>query len=321
MKDQFRQALNQIEADEALVSKTEARLRTALAPGLPPRQNSITRRIYEMRKYAIAACIALLLIGGGFAYATPVSYLGVDINPSVELGINALGRVVEVIDYNDDGKAVLEGLDLENMKVDKAVKLIVDTAVDLGFLEEDTDVQLTAVNDDEEDADKLLKKAKKGTDEALEENDVEAEVGQAAISLARRDAAREYSEEEGIHLSPGKLNLIQKLWEAQNPDEELTADNYDEVLDLAQDEMDNSDMTYAEAPVKEIMKAIKAIRMEEKFGTDSEEEATDETAVTHGNSANAPGQQLKNQTATDDDDQVLLPNGKVKKNGKSADEE
>lgn len=273
-----------------------------------------------MRKYAIAACIALLLIGGGFAYATPVSYLGVDINPSVELGINALGRVVEVIDYNDDGKAVLEGLDLENMKVDKAVKLIVDTAVDLGFLEEDTDVQLTAVDNDEEDADKLLKKAKKGTDEALEENDVEAEVGQAAISLARRDAAREYSEEEGIHLSPGKLNLIQKLWEAQNPDEELTADNYDEVLDLAQDEMDDSDITYAEAPVKDIMKAIKDIRMEEKFGAASEDEE-EETSVSPGNSGNAPGQQMKNQTVTDDDDQVLLPNGKVKKNGKSDDEE
>lgn len=305
MKNQFKKALNRIEADEALVSKTETRLRTALAQGQQPQTRLITRRIYEMRKFAIAACIALLLIGGGgFAYATPVSYLGVDINPSVELGVNSLGLVVEVISYNDDGNAVIEGLDLENMKVRDAVKLIVATAVDQGFLKKDMDVQLTAVEDDQDKANKLLKDAEDGTNEALDENDVEAKVGQAAITEARRAAALEATD-GGI--SPGKMNLIEKLWRAQNPDEELTADNYDEVLDLAQDEMEDSDITYADASVKDIMKAIKDIRMDAKADNNTDEDNDDQdVAITHGNSANAPGQQMKNQIGTDDDeDQVL----------------
>jgi hypothetical protein len=229
MKELFKSSLDRIEADKALVRKTEARLRNELAKGQNSRTKLMNGRIYEMKKFAIAACLALLLIGGGFAYATPTSYLSVDINPSVELGINTIGQVVSVETLNEDGKNILSGIDVTGMKVKKAVSIIVDAAADKGYLNNDGSsvVSLTVATDDKEKADKLTKDAEEGTETALDENETSAEVSQAAISMARRDAAI------AAGISPGKMNLIQKLWEAtENDGVAATKDDFEEILTL-----------------------------------------------------------------------------------------
>lgn len=320
MHRQFKSALDRIEADDALVSRTDARLRKELAEVNNP-TTFMKGRIYAMKKFAIAACLAVLLIGGGFVYATPTSYMSVDINPSIELGINALGRVVSVEALNDDGQVVLDELgSIKGKKLDSAVKLIVDAAVDEGFIEEDDTsfIELTAVTDDEEKAAKLLRDADKGTKEALDENETEAEVGQSAISHARRDAAK------AAGISPGKLNLLQKLWIAQGNeiDPEADADElqdvFDEILDQENEELDD-DPLYKDGSVKDIMKAIKKIRMEDKADLQEEGDADDDADddVTPGQGkANAPGQIKKLNTDTEQENGLLLPNGKEKKNGK-----
>ena len=46
---------------------------------------------------ALLVGVILSLAGGGYAYAkTPVAYVSMDINPSVELGVNAFDKVVSV---------------------------------------------------------------------------------------------------------------------------------------------------------------------------------------------------------------------------------
>jgi len=69
MQEHFKSALNRIKADEALVSKTEKQLSTALAQGYCSRTKLIGGRINAMRKLALVACLALLLMGGGYGYA------------------------------------------------------------------------------------------------------------------------------------------------------------------------------------------------------------------------------------------------------------
>lgn len=321
MKERFKLALDRIEADEALVSKTEARLRNELAQGQYSRTKLMNGRIYEMRKFAIAACMVLLLMGGGFAYATPTSYLSVDINPSVELGINALGQVISVEALNEDGEDILSGIGITGMKVKEAVGIIVDAAADKGYLNNDGSsvVSLTAATDDKEKADQLTKDAEEGTEAALAENETPAEVSQATISKARRDAAIEAG------ISPGKMNLIQKLWEAtENDGVAATEDDFDEILKFANGKFGESDKTYAESNVKDIMKAIKAARKDAKLdaanANDSEKEDVNEPGK---GKANAPGQQLKTGTDDVDDQDSTLPNGKIKKNApnKADDEE
>ena len=85
--------------------------------------NNILGGIFMKKKIALAlAACAILSSGGGvYAYAkTPVAYVSMDINPSVELGVNAFDKVVSVEAYNDDGKKILEGTDLRNYDIDNA---------------------------------------------------------------------------------------------------------------------------------------------------------------------------------------------------------
>lgn len=303
MKELFKSALERIEANEPLVSRTETRLRTELTRNQAP-TNFLKGRIYAMRKWAIAACLALLLIGGGFAYSTPTSYLCVDINPSIELGVNPFGRVISAAALNDDGDTILAKLDVVGMKVDRAVDRIVEAAVDEGYIEEDDSsfVELTAVTDDEGKAGKLLKDAEKGTNEALARKEAKAQVGQAAVSHARAEEAK------ALGISPGRMNLFQKWWEAEN-ETAATADDIEEVAALAEDNMDYS--------VKQIQQEIKAIRGNgnPNLKVEDSDDGDDDDVTPGKGKAAAPGQLKKINGSADDDQVVYLPNGKVKKNG------
>ncbi len=59
---------------------------------------------------AIAACLALVacLIGGVADFLRPVAYVGIDVNPSVELTLNRFDIVVGTHALNDDGQQVLD---------------------------------------------------------------------------------------------------------------------------------------------------------------------------------------------------------------------
>ena len=65
---------------------------TAPASAAAPRKRA-RARIIPLRRAAaaLAACLALAFAGfGGFAYAQPTTYVGIDINPSIELGVNQM---------------------------------------------------------------------------------------------------------------------------------------------------------------------------------------------------------------------------------------
>lgn len=94
------------------------------------------------RKIAIITSVVFLVVAGGSTgayayYKTPVSYLSLDINPSVELGVNAFDKVVEGTGYNADGERILEGIDVEGSNVTEAVKTLITSATDNGYIEED----------------------------------------------------------------------------------------------------------------------------------------------------------------------------------------
>ncbi|NLI91769.1 MAG: hypothetical protein GX434_06035, partial [Peptococcaceae bacterium] len=235
MNTRIKSSLNNIKADEALVRKTEEYLRNTLAK----EQNSkIThfqkRRVSDMKKILIAACAAVLLIGGGGkAYLTPLSYVSLDINPSVELGVNVFGQVVTAEGYNADGKTVLNGIKVTGTNVTKAVSTVVDSAVDKGFIADDGSsvISLTAETDNDSTATKLNADAEAGAKEALAENGKSADVIKDNVALARREQARV------MGITPGKLNLIQKL---QAVDPTATIEQY------------------KDAKIKDIMKSIQS---------------------------------------------------------------
>ena len=74
--------------------------------------------------YAAAACLAVVLIGvfGVYnLYSAETALVSIDVNPSIELGLNRYGRVVSTTYYNIDGEKVLSSLDLHGKKYDAAL--------------------------------------------------------------------------------------------------------------------------------------------------------------------------------------------------------
>ncbi len=70
----------------------------------------------RFQKTFATACAALLLAIGITGYSwtkTPVSYISIDVNPSIELSLNRFGRVVSATAFNAEGRKILETLSLK----------------------------------------------------------------------------------------------------------------------------------------------------------------------------------------------------------------
>ena len=123
----------------------------ALVPAEPVRQGRRTGRRGRALRIAVAACVALVLFGTGavWAVATPTAYVGIDVNPSIELAVNRFDGVVGARSYNEDGAEVLDGLDVVGMGVGQALGAIGDELDELGYLTPDATVSVTVSCDDE----------------------------------------------------------------------------------------------------------------------------------------------------------------------------
>ena len=207
--------------EKAVMKKTDVYRKNNI---LMQKMNDILGGIIMKKKVALAlsAGVIFSLAGGTYAYAkTPVAYVSMDINPSVELAVNAFDTVVAVEAYNEDGKNVLEGTNLVNSKIDDAVSTVVTNAINEGYIKEDgsSAIEITTATDKEKVAEELDKELKEKVDKTLENNNKEAKVETENVALARRDEARK------LGITPGKFNLIQKL---QELDSNITVEDYKE---------------------------------------------------------------------------------------------
>ena len=95
-KEKIKAAFDQIRAEDALKSSTKAYLSEHVY------KKSRGPSVHFRRFAAAAACSLLVfLAGGSYLFFTPTAFISVDVNPSLELGINRFDRIVSVIGYNE----------------------------------------------------------------------------------------------------------------------------------------------------------------------------------------------------------------------------
>ena len=131
-------ALGGIHAEEELKLKTKEVLFEKIARSEP----SKTRRFSAVR-FAIAAfCLAILVAGGGGyrLYSVPVYAISIDVNPSLELGVNRFDRVVSVTGYNDDGDELARNVDVKNMNYTDAINALLSSETLKEYSENGADV-------------------------------------------------------------------------------------------------------------------------------------------------------------------------------------
>lgn len=139
--NEIRESLDKIRATEDLKKNTLQYL-------LKQREKKSGFIQHPAFRYALVAICAFLLLGaGGYSfYRQPVSYISIDVNPSVELGINRFGRVVSTNAYNEDGQVVLQQLSLMNIPYVEAISALLAKESSSGFLKEDSLLVFTVVS-------------------------------------------------------------------------------------------------------------------------------------------------------------------------------
>ncbi len=145
--------------------------------------------------------------------STAVSYVSVDINPSIELTLDGENKVVSVYGSNEDGRVLLyEEEGIVGADVEAALEKITALAVELGYLDEDNKVVTTNVAG--EGAETLLGKVNAKVTAVAQELGVTVTTdGEGAYSLLRdleqfKAAYPDNAAIQNISVSDFKLALI-----------------------------------------------------------------------------------------------------------------
>ncbi len=121
MSNHIKQAFNSIHADENLKDST----RKSLLEYMEKSQQK--NKIHWQKFVALPICAVLIcaISFGLISYNTQVCAISIDINPSVELGVNPYNRVISVKGINGDGEKLIACVDVNNKSYEDAVNEIV----------------------------------------------------------------------------------------------------------------------------------------------------------------------------------------------------
>ena len=138
----FQKAMSEIQATEDLKKNTLQYLKEQ-------QEKKSNTRPRQTLRYALAAvCLFLLLGVGSYSiYREPTSYISIDVNPSIELGINRFGKVVSAEAYNEDGQSILQHVSLKNISYMQAIDRLLADESDQLFLQDDSLLVFTVISD------------------------------------------------------------------------------------------------------------------------------------------------------------------------------
>lgn len=176
--------------------------------------SSVVNRLRDKKRYfsvkmkwvAAAVCFAVFA-GSGFGgyqlYYTEAATISIDINPSIELGINRWGRVIEETTYGEDSEKILSMVDLKHMEYQKAMEQLLSSAAMSQYLGGGSLISITLESGDKEE--QLFKDLQDCVDKTLEKchDGVKAEYASVDKHLCRA------AHEQGM--SVGKYNAIQEI--------------------------------------------------------------------------------------------------------------
>lgn len=120
MNNTFKELFSPIHAEEALKDRTREFLAEKTQGYTGAKTGERNFRFYA----AACACLLLVLFGGRWFYFTPVAVISIDINPSIEMGINRFDKVVSVDGFNEDGLEISGTLNVKYQNYTDAIEQI-----------------------------------------------------------------------------------------------------------------------------------------------------------------------------------------------------
>lgn len=144
MNEKWKSAFDQIHAEEALKDHTKEYLSEKIY-----NRRSASHPVFRRAAVLAAGLVLLFFIGGTWIFMTPTAYISIDINPSLELGINRFDRIVSVDGYNEDGDDLAESLNITFMDYSDALDEILSSQSIEDYLSGDALMSLTVAGDNE----------------------------------------------------------------------------------------------------------------------------------------------------------------------------
>ena len=268
--------------------KMEQRLAAAVEKTAPNDANGVLSRCEERKGTVIpmttkkttkrrwtsliAACLAVMLLGGGLFYQRAnavASVVSLDVNPSIELKVNRSEKVLVCTPLNEDAKAILadmsNGADLKGAKLDVAVNAIVGSLVRNGYLDSISSAIMISVEDkDTARAEKLQRELTSTVDGVLQTSESRASV--LTQTLTQDAGLTQQARENSI--STGKAALVNHVLALNS------ALKFDALAKLSVEEL--KDLAEAGAPAMPIGKAAAAYAAEQYAGTTAVDSVTAE---------------------------------------------
>lgn len=185
----------------------------------------------HLRSFAAVAAVFVLLIAGfvlvrslngGSTLAAVVSF---DVNPSIELNVDKNDKVLSAAGINDDGREVLDGMDLKGTDLDVAVNAIIGSMLQHGYLDDMANSILLSVSGvDGYDADNLQTKLTESVNKLLKDCSV--------LSQNVSDADGELVEKANKYgITVGKARLIEGIVSSNS------RHNFEELVGLTINEL------------------------------------------------------------------------------------
>lgn len=217
MNDQLKETLDKVKASEELKEKT----RVFLAKKTQGYTKTKNVKYHHFISISAAACLLVLLVSGGWLYLTPTAKISIDINPSIELGVNRFDKVVSVNSYNEDGAKLAESIRIKFMDYGNAIDQILESDRITKLLSNDEIVTITVIGHDGGQTDKML-------------SDIESGTKKHRNTYCYSANQEEVSEAHDVGLSCGKYKAFLEL-KALDPDvtpEEIQNMTMREIHDL-----------------------------------------------------------------------------------------
>ncbi len=227
-----------------------------------------TTKWYNQATKWVAAAAAVLMITSGavsYAYLNPVATVSLDVNPGLEYKVNRFNDVIGVKAMNEEAMQLIEDLDLDlkGMDLEEAIHVAIEAMIDNGYIDKDdaeATVYISVSHKNEEKTREIVVKLGEDLTTFVEEKGLEGEIEVEGIGAERVELAAAVNESLGddYNITPGKLNLLQKLYESQGNDTAL--DTLEAVEEFLGEEIDG--ISVEDLTVKDIMKEIKRNRLD-----------------------------------------------------------
>lgn len=174
----------------------------------PDRKKENRFTLVAKRVAAVAAVFVLLLMGAVMVNRMPVTYISLDVNPSVEYKLNVFNQVVEVVAINEDAKTLLAGTSFMRQSADEAIKQTVELLGESNYLkaEEKNGIVISASGSvSKKQTKSVLSSVAQITEETTQS------IGVAADIIAIESSMSDLKKAEKLGTTPGKMLLVNEI--------------------------------------------------------------------------------------------------------------